>query len=169
MPEVFIQNKVEMCPIMDPISQLHLDQSKTKPILKLVEKGYIYGRREVGVIECSDENVTKEIYGRITKLNEALKDKELADNRRSWAKATALFSSGGFFAWRRAVNDLNSQKNYVSSLALQVMSLILDNQDKLNIIHTTDKGERINVKEDYLTTGQDRLFKFFNEGRALFV
>jgi hypothetical protein len=138
------------------------------PVLKLLEKGYLYGNREVGCIVSSDKDFVSELHDLVLKLSRAIKDKDLADSKRFSAKTGALIlNNGGFLAWRAAVNELNTQKKHVSDIGEKIVSL-LKNSDAFDILQTQGE-EPISIKNTLLTHRQDQLLKFFNEGRAQIV
>lgn len=140
-------------------------------VLKLFEKGSLYGQRDVGVIVSSDKEFANEINELVLKLNKAIKDKDLADNKRFWAKTTSLIpgAGGSFISWRQAVNNLNVEKSHVNKIAEKIVDVILQNSDKLDIVQTTDDGKKISIKNDYIEKGQVCLLPFFKEGCIQYV
>src|SRR5688500_5853565 len=85
----------------------YLEQEKPKEVLCLLEKGYMYGSSKVAVIICKSLIVTNELTELALKLEKAIKDKNVIDNSRYWAKTKTIWNLGsGAMNWRQYVNEL---------------------------------------------------------------
>lgn len=152
-----------------PISSVASGRQEGNVVFKLYEKGYFYGKNEIGTLVSGDKKFTAEVHDLVLKLNKAVTDRNLADNKRSSEKTQAFLSKGGsFWRWRQAVNDLNAQKERVDTIVKKIIN-VLETHDQFDIIQRNEHDEAVSVKNMLMVQDQKRLCKIFTDGVVQFA
>jgi len=128
-----------------------ITQVNQQPIAFLIDKGYINNTKVVAIL-CDQPEVANRIMELMLRLNETIKTQEKLDNKRSWAKISTFWHAGvGVLEWRKAVNDLNTQKELVKTTAESVEATFMQNTQFLKIYSLNSEGQgSVNLIDHYL-------------------